>query len=220
MDTAILILLLITLTSCTSKINSESQDATSEIINHISNIAENGKWMDIADVKHDYGFYLSNKGDIYGLYIDANDSFPIDSYIESLSPMPYAEVKSFKICVNDDDEPYAKDNNRVYYAYINGILFEDGENMCAELYRGDLSIRGADPMTFKYLGQGYAIDKKNIYFQGFVVQSADLQTFKVLGKGYAVDKNNMYSRGNKIKWNDHIIGTLQQPDRESPHSGG
>ena len=75
-------------------------------------------------------------------------------------------------------------------------------------------------MTFKYLGQGYAIDKKNIYFQGFVVQSADLQTFKVLGKGYAVDKNNMYSRGNKIKWNDHIIGTLQQPDRESPHSGG
>lgn len=175
----ILILISMSMISCIPNKSSESQEHSSK--NDYSSIVEEKcEWVEITEIKQYNGFYLSSKGYVYGLNIDSDDAFPIDDYLQSLTPMPYVDARTLKICINDDNEPYAKDSTRVYYAYFNEPVFVDGENMCAELYEGDVSIKGADPNTFKYLGQGYA-----------------------------VDKNNMYYRGQRIEWNDQIISALQ-----------
>ena len=209
MEIAKVLIILIALTSC-SQNKLETQIAVFENDDYSSIIEDKGAWVDIREIKQSNGFFLSNSGKIYGVNIASNDSFSIEEYLESLSPIPYADVKTLKVCINNDNEPYAKDNNRVYYASINGVLSEDGYNMSAEIFSGDISIKDADPATFKYIGQGYGIDKNNIYFEGYSVPYTDIPSFKVIGKGYAVDKHNMYYMGKKIKWNNHIIEALQQ----------
>lgn len=211
MEIAKILILLFVLTSC-SQNKTETQIAVFENNDYCPIIEDKGTWMDICEIKQSNGFLLSNNGQIYGINITSNGPFSIEKYLESLSPIPNADVKTLKVCINDDNEPYAKDKNRVYYAYLNGILFVDGETMSAEIYSGDISIKDADASTFKYIGQGYGIDKKNIYFEGNSVSNTDVLTFNVIGKGYAVDKNNMYYRGKKIQWNDYIIEALQQDD--------
>ena len=178
-----LILVSMSMISCIPNRSSENQEHSSKKIDYSSIVEKKCKWVEITEIKQYNGFYLSSKGYVYGLNIDSDDSFPIDDYLQSLTPMRYVDARTLKICINDDNEPYAKDSTRVYYAYLNDPIFEDGENMCAELYGGDVSIKDADPKTFKYLGQGYAIDK-----------------------------NNMYYRGQRIGWNDNVITALQRDD--------
>jgi hypothetical protein len=54
---------------------------------------------------------------------------------------------------------------------LSSTEFFDGEEISGEIYRGDLSIKGAAPKTFKYLGDGYAVDKRNMYNKGRIIAS-------------------------------------------------
>lgn len=187
----LLILMMILLSSCTHNGNSKITNDKPDQNNRISNIEDNGEWIEIGKLKKSNGFYLSKQGLIYGLDIygidDISTEYYTESYIEERFPISYADANTFKVCINADDEPYAKDDKKVYYAYLNGIMFVDGEDMSGEIYLGDLSIREADAKTFKYLGDGYA-----------------------------VDKNHMYLKGEKIKWDDKIINAYNN-DRTKLH---
>ncbi len=99
--------------------------------------------------------------------------------------LKYVDIESFEVNINSDDEfwdqLYAKDKRYVYYPQ--SIQIMDEYDYFDITFEGDIRIHGADPNTFLYIGKGYAVDKKNMYYQG-----------------------------EKIKWNDHIIEALRQPD--------
>lgn len=64
-------------------------------------------------------------------------------------------------------------------------------------YRGE-PILEAIPSSFTKLGNSWAKDKENVYFQGNVVYEADPKTFRVENK-FGKDKNNRYYRGKVVK---------------------
>lgn len=146
-------------------------------------ILEKGKWVNIKDAPISCGYILKDSL-IYGVQIPkAEENSWTDSLINSLdewlTPIAYVDVESFMVNINDDEEQfYAKDNNNVYYP-VEMILY-DGYSPYSATFEGDIIIPNADPKTFKYLGEGYA-----------------------------VDKNSMYYYGGKIDWNDSIIQSLK-----------
>lgn len=88
---------------------------------------------------------------------------------------------------------YLKDKNSVYYAY--STYDYDSRDVFSVQ-----SISHADPTTFTNLGNGFAKDKNNVWFQGKVMAEADSSTFivdapyDVYKRGYnASDANSLYS---------------------------
>ena len=78
------------------------------------------------------------------------------------------------------DLGYASDNNYVYYY--------------------DTPIHGADPLSFKVLGD-YGIDDNHVYYEDTQIQGADPATFSLLDGGsgaYAKDDAQVYYEGSKI----------------------
>lgn len=142
-----------------------------------------GEWVKIDSVPQPCGYYLIN-GKIYGFEIFVDDAVNISQFISEIvanyTPVSDSDPKSFKVCINDDNERYAKDDKSVYYP-VYYEEFIEGEYFSITLLGSDLKIPGADPKTFRYIGKGYAVDKRNMYFSG-----------------------------EKIKWNDSIIDALQK----------
>lgn len=202
----IILILLISLFSCAGNVKEYNlpYDLPDEI----------GMWVSVSDTTYESSYHLI-RDSIYACEVCFADGCSYD-YSTFVPPLPYVDVASFEVNINKDKSPYARDKNNVYFQTINPNggreIFFEGEYCDGVIYSGDLSIKEADPQTFKYIGCDYASDRNNIYFEGHVVPQADQQTFKVLGKHYAIDKDNMYHRGVKIKWNDHIIEALQHPD--------
>lgn len=64
-------------------------------------------------------------------------------------------------------------------------------------YRGELMSQ-ATPSSFKKLGNSWAKDNNNVYFQGNIVKGADPKSFRVENK-FGKDKNNKYYRGKLVK---------------------
>ena len=209
----ILLVILISSTACANK--GGGYNSTNDLPDEV------GMWVSVSDTTYESPYYLIGDS-IYVGYISLTNESPLEFFLRRKSnsvlvrPLTDVDITSFEVNINKDKSHYARDKKAIYYprgtAYDSGPLFFDGIYGGGELYYGDISIEGADPRTFQYIGSDYASDRNNIYYQGVVVQSAEQQTFKVLGKGYAVDKDNMYYRGNKINWNDHIIEALKQPD--------
>lgn len=180
---------------------------------------ETGTWVSVSDTTCSSPYYLIEDS-IYVGYLSINGSphdfflkYKSEDVLDFMPTLTGVDIASFEVNINKDQSAYARDKRAVYFprGTKDGTeLFFDGYDAGGVIYYGDISIDGADPYTFQYIGGGYAMDKNNIYFNGWDVPSTDLLTFKVLGKGYAVDKNDMYYRGEKIKWNDHIITALQQ----------
>lgn len=52
--------------------------------------------------------------------------------------------------------------------------------------------------SFKVLGEGYAKDAWNVYYDGLKVENASAGSFEVLRDGYARDTWNTYCRGCRI----------------------
>lgn len=77
------------------------------------------------------------------------------------------------------DNYFVKDNRNVY------CFFSDNANFKLEY---------ADPKTFQVLGNGYAKDKNNVYWNDVKIENADIETFEVMDDSieYAKDKNNVY----------------------------
>lgn len=73
------------------------------------------------------------------------------------------------------------------------------------VYFGHLPIDGADPRTYKYLGNGYGRDKDNAFFGSDViygkstVEKIDLGTFVFVGDDYAKNKDYVFYLGNILK---------------------
>lgn len=182
---------------------------------------EVGTWISVNDTTYESPYYLIGDSIFVGYISLANES-PREFFLRCKSnpllvqPLIDVDIPTFEVNINKDKSSYARDKNAVYYprstSYGGGPEFFDGINGGGVIYYGDISIEGADPQTFQYIGSDYALDKNDIYYKGRIIHNADLQTFKVIGKGYAIDKDNMYYRGDRIKKNDHIISALQQDD--------
>ena len=185
---------------------------------------ENG-WISIRTAPQPNGFYLINEK-IYGYEFDLPDTVDAKEFVSQYAkfnnkPINDADSKTFKVCINKDNETfnyigngYAADIKNVYYkghkiadadvntfkSVFNGFAI-DKEYV---YYRADI-IKGADPRTFRYLDNGYSVDSDNVYFHKRKVVGADPLTFKYLYGGYAIDKSNMFVWDKKIRWNDSII---------------
>ena len=63
----------------------------------------------------------------------------------------------------------------------------DGDEQCNERYAKDFkqayyrgeAIKGADPLTFEYLGKGYARDKSTVYLNGAKQPDLNAKSFRV-----------------------------------------
>jgi hypothetical protein len=79
------------------------------------------------------------------------------------------DPQTFEVLENDD---YGKDKRFVYY-------------------QGN-PINGADPITFKFVGDLYAIDKYRAYYAGDSIQSSSSNGFKIIDSYYSSDYKDIY----------------------------
>lgn len=79
-------------------------------------------------------------------------------------PLTDVDISTFEVCKGSGG--YAKDKNRVYYPIV--VTCVDGYEYSG-CYFEEYVITGADPDTFKYLGDGYAVDRNNMYRYGEIV---------------------------------------------------
>lgn len=164
---------------------------------------ENG-WISIRTAPQPNGFYLINEK-IYGYEFDLPDTVDAKEFVSKYAkfnnkPINDADSKTFKVCINKDNERYAKESRNVYYA--DGGRYVEGEDFSIIEYDDVLIIDGADPETFNYIGNGYAADIKNVYYKGHKIADADVNTFKSVFNGFAIDKEYVYYRADIIKGAD------------------
>jgi len=136
------VLLLLLFSSCFSK-------------NHIE-IEDNGNWVKLEDGKSIDGYTRAGNL-IYGGYLD------ILAYFE---PMSEVDVQTFEVCVGSG---YARDKKHVYYPLWE--VCEDGEDY-GGCYFKEYIVKKAKPKTFKYLKDGYAIDKNYLFYNGKKINNA------------------------------------------------
>lgn len=184
-----------------------------------SQVQDNGKWVSIYDAPITCG-YILHDNKIYGLIIDMEENYDENmfenEYIDDALLIEDADIPTFEVNLISDyyQTSYAKDKKHVYCPVeMEFIEWDVGVKMpYSTILTGDIILPGADPKTFKYLGGGYAFDKKHMYWIDKIISGADPTSFKYLGKCYAIDKDHMYLYGSQIEWNDYIITALQQPD--------
>ena len=148
---------------------------------------EKGVWVSINNANNKNGYCIVAE-QVYGAWINLQDTTNLEQVLlqieTELNPLVGSDSKTFEVCINPEYQPYGRDANYVYYPKLENTLFIDGEYYGGEIYDSNIRIDGADPKTFKYLGEGYA-----------------------------ADKNNMYFEGNKIEWNDSLITVLEDKAR-------
>ena len=142
-----------------------------------SGIKDNGEWLSIYDVPITSNYILHDDS-VYGICFEYIDSINWDTFWSEPPRVPIDNVDIETLYINTYDSKYnyAKDAKYVYCP--TSYWYSDTEVALpySKWFDGDIRIPGADPKTFKYLGDGYA-----------------------------VDKNGMYSCGERIEWNDSII---------------
>ncbi|MEZ4804716.1 MAG: DKNYY domain-containing protein [Bacteroidia bacterium] len=79
------------------------------------------------------------------------------------------DPKTFEVL---DDDDYGKDFKFVYY-HGNPII-------------------GADPKTFKVVGDQYAIDKNRAYYAGLAIETSSSKGFKIIDSYYSCDNKDYY----------------------------
>lgn len=127
-----------------------------------ADISDHGEWIHIADNPHINTIYTLYDGNIYCIDID-----PKGTPLEAFEPMYGVDVESFLI---EKNSYYAKDKRKVYYPMELRIC--DGMTM-SYMTSHYYVIENADPSTFRYLGDDYAIDRNNMYYQGLVICKND-----------------------------------------------
>lgn len=142
-----------------------------------SGIIDNGEWISIYDAPISSNYILHNDS-VYGICFYNRDSIDWDIVWESpnLFPIENVDIETLYINLTDNKCNYAKDDKYVYCPTGYMCYDTEVELPFSTTFHGDIRIPEADPKTFKYLGDGYA-----------------------------VDKNGMYSCGYKIEWDDSII---------------
>lgn len=125
-----------------------------------------GNWENISDTSSFDGYILLGQK-VYGGFCERKHIKEILPHLEN------SDRQSFMICLGSK---YAKDRHQVYYP-IESTCF-DGEDF-GGCYFTKYIIKSADPNTFKYIGYGFAMDKKNIYRHG---RKISLQEFEDITK--------------------------------------
>ena len=115
----------------------------------------------------------------------------------NVKPLKNVDAKTFKVFAGTK---YAKDKNHVYYPLVIACIdFTD----CGVCYYSKVIIELATPEDFKYLGKGYAVSGKNVYFRGELIKNADGETFKIIDAPvffyFATDKNAVYKHDELFK---------------------
>lgn len=114
-----------------------------------------GEWKSLDNLEY-HGYYVKVGDHIYGS--------DLGSYMKT-EYMWYdtleVDTPTFEYNTAGD---YARDKNGVYYPI--GVEFIDSDVFLGSGTLVDYIVQGADPETFRYVGDGYAIDKKNMYFEG------------------------------------------------------
>lgn len=153
--------------------------------NNVSNtMYEKGQWISIKDTTNKSEYCLID-GHIYAGWIVSDEYNSARSFFQAnkkyFPHLTDVDIETFEINKNEDNEPYARDKNKIYYPQLFNTEFFDGDTDGGEIYFGDISIKEADVKTFKYIGKGYAIDKNNMYYKGSKIQWNDsiLDRFKV-----------------------------------------
>lgn len=131
-----------------------------------SNYKDVGIWVKLEEGKSIDGYILNNNH-IYG------GEFDYVKDLKGIPPLEGVDIKTFEVCKGSG---YARDKNHVYYPIR--ILACDGEG-------------------YGYLCYVEYIVKTN-YFYGLVSIYANPHSFKYIGNGYAVDGSTMYYRGRKL----------------------
>lgn len=127
-----------------------------------------GLWKEIGENTR-CGRYYRYNGSIYVMAILSdeetgyNPDFFEDSLFKIVEPVPDVDIESFRIC---QGTRYAMDKNSVYYP-VDGYRISRNPNI--ELFRY-VRIEDADRQSFKYIGDGYAIDNNNMYYNGKVTR--------------------------------------------------
>lgn len=137
-------------------------------------IADNGEWLRIKDS------IRCNKEGKYFFKVYELDSLNTVQYLCEGDMGVIINVPTFKICKGT---MYAKDWKRVYYGM------------------------GCVGMTLRMNELGNRNEIKFVTL-GWVIPGCSPHTFKYLGNGYAIDHKSMFLNGNEIPWNDDIIKEL------------
>lgn len=133
-------------------------------------IEDKGEWLVIKDSIKRYknGNYLFR---VYEL-----DSLHTVQDLDPYGGGPEIHVPSFRICKGT---LYAKDWRRVYYGM------------------------GCVGLTLKREKDNQNV--KTFATLGWIIPDCSPHTFKYIGDGYAIDHENMYLNGKKIPWDNDII---------------
>ncbi len=134
--------------------------------NDESTVENNGTWVILKDGESIDGYTRSGNL-IYGGYLDSLIYYP---------SMSKVDIQTFEVCVGSG---YARDKKRVYYPI---------KEICI------------DATTYG-----------DCYFEDYIVKNADPKSFKYLHDGYAIDGKRMYLDGKNIKWKEEILKSIKTP---------
>ena len=138
---------------------------------------DKGIWVKLSEDIPEGGYLLHNNY-VYGCYLDTL------SDIDKIPPLKGVDVSTFEVCKGTE---YARDKNRVYYPVRT------------------ISIDGED-FGYTYFEE-YILKKEYLY--GLLSDDANPKSFKYIGEGYAIDGNIMFRYGKRIKWNNSFIEKTQ-----------
>ncbi len=154
-------------------------------------------------------------------YRDKNHVYARDKVIEGADPATYVPVGDGRLG-RDKNDYYVRNNddydNGEFALHIRDMAsfkllipavppqrnspWEDlwafiwaRDNQC--FYVGDKVITIADPATFQNLGQGYAMDAKQVYYLHRVVAGADPQTFQFVSPNHDAGWEKTFARYGK-----------------------
>lgn len=137
------------------------------------NIADRGVWVQLENGQECDG-YISMDNKIYGVFLGLPQDYKL------FDPLADVDFLTFEVCKGSG---YAKDVAHVYYPLR--VICEDG------------LIEDEDGNSEREYG--------GCYFQEYIIEGSDPSTFKYIGDGYAVDKANMYHHGKKIPWDNSVL---------------
>lgn len=120
-------------------------------------VEDMGEWRSLGHMERDE-YYVRVDNFIYGT--SETDSACI---VNENNPLA-VDVKSFQVCKGSD---YAKDGKCVFYPIWMTCVDSDSTAICNDpCYMVEYIVDGADPDSFKYLGDGYGIDRYHMYCDG------------------------------------------------------
>lgn len=116
-------------------------------------IKDTGNWVRLTEGQYLDGYFIYNN-EVYGSYVSGPQDY---KYCE---PLQGVDTESFLVCAGTG---YAKDKDFVYFPIF--ITCEDSENwsLC---YFEDYIVKNANPANFSYLGNGYAVSGRRLFYEG------------------------------------------------------